>query len=70
MRISREIGQYKKEHRMSVVQANRYNDVIRTRVKLGEEMGMSADFMKTILLAIHDESVRQQIEVLNDRLGK
>ena len=31
---------------------------------------MSADFMKTILLAIHDESVRQQIEVLNDRLGK
>ncbi len=67
MRVSREIGQYKKEHRMTVVQANRYNDIMRTRVKLGEEMGMSADFMKTILLAIHDESVRQQIEVLNDR---
>ena len=29
MRVSREIGQYKKEHRMPVVQANRYNDVIR-----------------------------------------
>ena len=67
MRVSRQIGQYKKEHRMSAVQAGRYNDIMRTRVKLGEEMGMSADFMKTILLAIHDESVRQQIEVLNDR---
>lgn len=67
MRVSREIGQYKKEHRMPAVQAGRYNDIMRTRVKLGEEMGMSADFMKTILLAIHDESVRQQIEVLNDR---
>lgn len=67
MRVSREIGRYKKEHRMSAVQAGRYNDIMRTRVKLGEEMGMSADFMKTVLLAIHDESVRQQIEVLNDR---
>lgn len=68
MRVSREIGQFKKEHRMSVVQADRYNDVIRTRAKLGEEMGMSPEFMKTVLLAIHDESVRQQIEVLNDRV--
>ncbi len=33
MRVSREIGQYKKEHRMPVVQANRYNDIIRTRVR-------------------------------------
>lgn len=67
MGVSRDIGRYKKEHRMSVVQAGRYNDVMRSRVKLGEEMGMSADFMKTILLAIHDESVRQQIEIINDR---
>ena len=67
MRVSREIGQYKKEHRMPVVQANRYNDIIRTRVTLGQEMGMDENFMRTILLAIHDESVRQQIEVLNDR---
>lgn len=52
---------------MPVVQANRYNDIIRTRVTLGQEMGMDENFMRTILLAIHDESVRQQIEVLNDR---
>ena len=67
MSVSRDIGRYKKEHHMPVVQAGRYNDVIRTRAKLGEEMGMSREFMKTILLAIHDESVRQQIEIINDR---
>lgn len=67
MAVSREIGRYKKEHRMPVVQAGRYNDVIRTRVSLGEEMGMSPDFMRTVLLAIHDESVRQQVEVINNR---
>lgn len=67
MQVSRDIGRYKKEHRMPVVQANRYNDVIRSRVAAGAEMGMDKDFMKTILLAIHDESVRQQIEIINDR---
>ncbi len=64
MQVSRDIGQYKKEHRMPVVQAGRYNDVIRTRCGSGVEMGMGEEFLKTILLAIHDESVRQQIEIL------
>lgn len=67
MRVSREIGQYKKEHRMPVLQAGRYDDIMQSRVKLAEEMGMSGDFMKIVLSAIHEESVRQQIEVLNDR---
>ncbi len=68
MRVSREIGQYKKEHRMPVLQAGRYDDIMQSRVKLAEEMGMSGDFMKKVLSAIHEESVRQQIEILNDRV--
>ena len=68
MRISREIGQYKKEHSMQVVQPGRYDDLIRTRVQLAVEMGMSGDFMKDVLQSIHEESVRQQIEVLNNRV--
>ena len=67
MRVSREIGQYKKEHSMPVVQATRYDAILNNRVKLAVEMGMSADFMKEVLEAIHGESVRQQIEVLNNR---
>ena len=65
MSISREIGRYKKEHSMPVVQAGRYNDVLRSRIQAGEELGMSAEFMRTFLLAVHDESVRQQIDILN-----
>lgn len=67
MRVSREIGQYKKEHRMPVIQIGRHDEIMQSRVALAEEMGMSGDFMKTVLSAIHEESVRQQIEVLNDR---
>ena len=68
MRVSREIGQYKKEHSMPVLQTGRYDDVLNTRARNAEEMGMSGDFMKTVYQAIHEESVRQQIEVLNNRL--
>ncbi len=65
MQVSREIGKYKKEHSMPVVQENRYDDLIKSRVSAAVQMGMSADFMKTVLQAIHEESVRQQIEILN-----
>lgn len=67
MRVSREIGLYKKEHRMPVVQANRYNDIMATRIKAAQEMGIDPEAMRTILLAIHEESVRQQVEILNQR---
>ncbi len=67
MRVCREIGQYKKEHHMQVVQTGRYDDILKSRIKLAEEMGMSGDFMKTVLQAIHEESVRQQIEIINGR---
>ncbi|MDE6113990.1 3-deoxy-7-phosphoheptulonate synthase [Barnesiella sp. WM24] len=67
MRVSREIGQYKKEHRMPVLQIGRHDEIMQSRAKLAEEMGMSGEFMRNVLAAIHEESVRQQIEVFNDR---
>lgn len=68
MRISREIGQYKKEHSMPVVQTGRYDDILNSRAAAAEELSMNGDFMKTVYQAIHEESVRQQIEVLNNRM--
>lgn len=65
MRISREIGLYKKEHAMPVVQINRHDEIMQKRARIAEEMGMSGDFMRTVLSAIHEESVRQQIEIMN-----
>ena len=69
MRVSREIGQFKKEHSMPVVQAGRYDDIMQTRRKLAEQMGMSGDFMAAVLTAIHEESVRQQLGILNNNRG-
>ena len=65
MRVCRESGQYKKEHNMTVLQAKRYNEILDKRGAQGVLCGMDADFVKTIYEAIHQESVRQQIEIIN-----
>lgn len=65
MRISREIGQYKKEHNMTVVQTSRYNEILDKRGAQGVLCGMSDEFMKTVFEAIHEESVHQQIDIIN-----
>ena len=65
MRISREIGTHKKEHNMPVLQATRYDEIIQKRVILGESLGIGQDFVKKVLEAIHEESVRQQMEIIN-----
>lgn len=67
MRVCREIGQYKKEHNMQVLQTNRFDAIIQSRVKLANEMGMSTEFMRAMLWTIHEESVRQQLEIFNKR---
>ncbi len=65
MRIAREIGTYKKEHNITVLQTGRYNEILEKRGAQGEACGMDADFMKKVFEAIHEESVRQQIEIIN-----
>ncbi|GHV62907.1 cytochrome c4 [Bacteroidia bacterium] len=67
MRISKEIGQYKKEHNMSVLQTNRYDEILEKRISQAEKMGIGTPFMKTVLEAIHEESIRQQIEILSQK---
>ena len=63
MRISREIGLYKKEHDMPILQATRYDEILNKRVEQACNMDMDGEFMKTILAAIHEESIRQQMVI-------
>ena len=65
MRVCREIGQYKKEHNITVLQTGRYSEILDKRGAQGSLCGMSADFVKQIFEHIHEESVRQQLEIVN-----
>ena len=63
MRISREIGQYKKIHGMGIVQSNRFNEILEKRCAQGASQGIDPACVKSIFEAIHQESVNQQKEI-------
>ena len=65
MRVSREIGYYKLEHDMPILQTKRYDEILTDRAYQGERMEMSGNFVKQVLEAIHSESVRQQMVIMD-----
>ena len=65
MRVCREIGTFKKEHDMTILQTVRYNEILDKRGAQGALCGMGSDFIKKVFEAIHEESVRQQMEIIN-----
>ena len=65
MRVCREIGTYKKEHNMTVLQPTRYNEILDKSGAQGALFQMDSSFVKTVFEAVHQESVRQQIEIIN-----
>ncbi len=63
MRVARDIGRYKQEHGMQVVQQDRYADLMQRRVEIASTLDLDPDFTRNILSVIHEESVRQQLSL-------
>ena len=61
MSVSRQIGNYKRQQGLQIVQPKRYQEVINARLAEGQSLGLSTDFVQKIVQAIHEESVRQQL---------
>lgn len=66
MRVSREIGQYKKEHGMTILQTARYSEILDKRGAQGSLLGIAPECVKSIFEAIHEESVNQQMKIINE----
>lgn len=63
MDVAREIGKYKRQHGMAVVQHDRYNELLLAAEAKAEAMSISKKFVNQIFSAIHEESVRQQLDI-------
>lgn len=64
MRISQEIGTYKKEHNMPVLQSGRYTEILDKRGEMGTSLNLNGEFVKEIMKAIHEESVAIQMKLM------
>jgi chorismate mutase len=60
METAAQIGRIKKESKMDALQLERWKLVVEDRLKKGEKLGLSHDFLLKLLHAIHEESLRNQ----------
>lgn len=67
MQICRQIGDYKKEHDMTVVHEMRYSEIIDKWEARCEQLGIDREFINKMFGLIHQESIRQQIEIINNK---
>lgn len=65
MEVCREIGVFKRDNNMQVLQASRYNEIMVKRQQLAESLGIGAECIQKIFEAIHEESVHQQMEIVS-----
>jgi chorismate mutase len=65
MMISRQIGEWKRDNNVIVFQVSRWEAILKRVLRLGEDMGLDREFVKQIYIGIHDESIRQQVDVMN-----
>ncbi|MBR1500384.1 MAG: bifunctional 3-deoxy-7-phosphoheptulonate synthase/chorismate mutase type II [Bacteroidales bacterium] len=64
MDVSRAIGRYKKEHNVAILQAGRWEQILSDMISCAAASGISESAIRSIMTAIHDESVRVQNEIL------
>ena len=69
MEVVNEIGKYKRENGVTILQMNRWNEIFDNRVMKTIEAGLSKEFAHAFIQCIHNESIREQTEVMNKQLS-
>lgn len=65
MRISRQIGEYKKRNNIAILQTSRWDSLLSEVIAKGAQQGLSEKFVTDLFNAIHEESVQVQNEVIS-----
>jgi chorismate mutase len=60
MKVAKEIGNLKKESKVTILQSARYNEIIERALQKAKQVQLSEEFMKAYMEAIHIESIRIQ----------
>jgi chorismate mutase len=64
MDVVKNIGTFKKNNKITILQPNRWEDIMTKNYKLGEDKGFSTKFIDRLFKAIHQESINFQTEIM------
>ena len=65
MRIAEKIGEYKRNNSVTILQTNRWNQILDKSFEKADKLGLSREFVTRYLDAVHMESINRQNNVMN-----
>ena len=65
MKIAEKIGEYKKNNSITILQTNRWNEILDRAFKKGENLGLGKEFITRYYDAVHMESINHQNKIMN-----
>lgn len=65
MKVSDEIGQYKKQNNITILQPGRWDKILAKMFEKGAEKGLDHEFLEKIFKAIHQASIDRQTKIMN-----
>ncbi|HVK49612.1 MAG TPA: chorismate mutase [Pseudobacter sp.] len=66
MKVAEQIGEYKKNNEITILQTNRWNEILERAFGKGEKLGLSKEFITKYFDAVHMESINHQNKIMND----
>jgi chorismate mutase len=65
MEIVEEIGQFKRENDITILQPERWNEIVATRLSHAKEKGLSDELVFDLIEVIHKASIRLQTDIVS-----
>ncbi|WP_298611144.1 bifunctional 3-deoxy-7-phosphoheptulonate synthase/chorismate mutase type II [uncultured Odoribacter sp.] len=65
MSVSAEIGKYKKQNNITILQPGRWDKILEKVFQKGKEKGLNEEFLEKVFKAIHQASIDRQTEIMN-----
>ena len=67
MAVAKEIGRYKKEEKITILQKNRWDEIMKKAEQKAELYSLSREFINIVFNAIHIESINNQNAIMNNQ---
>ncbi|MBL0335093.1 MAG: bifunctional 3-deoxy-7-phosphoheptulonate synthase/chorismate mutase type II [Chitinophagaceae bacterium] len=65
MKVAEQIGNYKRSNNITILQTNRWNEIIERAIAKGDKLGLSREFITHYLDAVHMESINHQKKIMD-----
>ncbi|MBU1009919.1 MAG: bifunctional 3-deoxy-7-phosphoheptulonate synthase/chorismate mutase type II [Bacteroidetes bacterium] len=65
MEVIEEIGTYKKENNITILQLKRWQHIIEDRLAIGTHLGLNKKFLLQLLELVHEASIQIQTQIFN-----